>query len=292
MDDASIPSILNPGDKGYDPLNDMSHGTAVLGELVESNNGLGVLGISYGAQAKVVPEWTINGGFNTADAILRAVYDGKPGDVILLETLTGACGGICGEDQFGCGPSEEAQDVWEATRIAVANKFVVVAAAGNGNVNLDDPRCEGRYDGTNPDRGDSGAIIVGAGGSDIDGCSPARQKLDFSTYGSLVDVHGWGECVWTTGGDQFDLLYSDPTNSTDQNKLYRGNFGGTSSASPFVAAAVANIQGIAMYRYGSPLEPKEVRKLLTETGLSQEGLDSGKNIGPLINLRNDRYAAE
>ncbi len=41
-----------------------------------------------------------------------------------------------------------------------------------------------------------------------------------------------------------------------------------------------------MKHFGSPLEPKEVRKLLTETGLSQEGLDADKNIGPLVNLRN------
>ena len=54
--DASIPSIIYPGDEGNDPLNNTNnHGTAVLGKLVGSKNGLGVLGISYGAQAKVVP---------------------------------------------------------------------------------------------------------------------------------------------------------------------------------------------------------------------------------------------
>ena len=75
---------------------------------------------------------------------------------------------------------------------------IVVAAAGNGNASLDDLRCMGKYDRTNPNR-DSGATIVGAGGSGVTGCSPARQKLGFSTYGSRVDVHGWGECVVTTG---------------------------------------------------------------------------------------------
>ncbi len=273
--DASIPSITNPGDEGSNPLNDLNHGTAVLGEMVGTNNGLGVKGISHGAQAKVVPEMTINGGGNRADAIIRAVYDGKPGDVILLEMQTW----VCGTEEYG--PAEEDQAVFEATKVAVANKRVVVAAAGNGNVNLDDLQCEGKYDRTNPDR-DSGAIIVGAGGSGVDGCSPARQKLGFLTYGSRVDVHGWGECVWTTGQGE----YSDPTNPADQNKWYMGGFSGTSSASPFIAAAVANIQGIAMKHFGSPLEPKEVRKLLTETGLLQEGLDADKNIGPLVNLRN------
>jgi hypothetical protein len=47
-------------------------------------------------------------------------------------------------------------------------------------VNFDDPKCEGKYDQTNPDRGDSEAIIIGAGGPGIDGCRPARQKLEAS----------------------------------------------------------------------------------------------------------------
>lgn len=41
-----------------------------------------------------------------------------------------------------------------------------------------------------------------------------------------------------------------------------------------------------MKHFGSPLEPKEVRKLLTETGLSQEGSSTDGRIGPLVNMRN------
>ena len=80
--------------------------------------------------------------------------------------------------------------------------------------------------------------------------------------------------------------YSNPTNPYDQNKWYTYGVSGTSSASPIVAATVAYIQGIAMKNFGSPLEPKEVRKLLTISGVPQEGLDTDKNIGPLVNLRN------
>ena len=52
---AFIPSIVKPGDMASNPFNDPNHGTAVLGELAGTNNGLGVKGISHGAQAKVVP---------------------------------------------------------------------------------------------------------------------------------------------------------------------------------------------------------------------------------------------
>ena len=270
------------GDKGFDDSNDTGHGTAVLGEMVGTLNGFGVTGISPGAKARVAPEQTIFLGRNRANAILLAVFDGKPGDVILLEMQTFSCG-LPKDDVWGdrYGPAEEDLTVFEATRVAVANGFVVVAAAGNGNVNLDDPACQGKYDRT---KRDSGAIIVGAGGSGLfclgGWFGSAREKLDYSTYGSRVDVHGWGECVWTTG---YGEGYKDPSGFSDQNKWYTGTFSGTSSASPIVAAAVANIQGIAKQAFGAPLKPIEVRQLLIDTGLPQLG-DTIKHVGPLVNL--------
>lgn len=237
--------------------------------MIGASNGFGVQGISDMAMAKVVPEKTVMG-HNRANAILLAVNDGQPGDVILLEMQTW----VCGLAEYG--PAEGDQSVFDATKIAVANGFVVVAAAGNGNVNLDRAECGGRFD---RNIRDSGAIIVGAGGSGVNGngCSPARQKMWFSTFGSRVDVHGWGECVVTTGpGD----LY----NPGDPNRVYMSGFSGTSSASPFVAAAVANIQGIAMEKFGHPLEPKRVREILRDTGIPQVDPNNGV-IGPLVNLR-------
>jgi hypothetical protein len=73
-------------------------------------------------------------------------------------------------------------------------------------------------------------------------------------------MHCWGECVITTGFEAF----SDATDPTDHNKWYDNKFSALSSASPFVAAAIANIQGIAMKNCGfPPLHPKEMCKLLT-----------------------------
>ena len=281
---SSIETLVKPGDAGVDPFyppDGGQHGTAVLGVMIGTSNGFGVKGISYGAKAKVAPENTVLLGVNRANAILLAAKDGKPGDVILLEMQTGACGGACGEVQVGWGPAEWDKDVFDATKVAVGNKIVVVATVGNGNVDLDSPQCNGRF-GSNPAQ-DSGAIIVGAGGSGSGaaGCGPARQKLDDSSFGSRVDVHGWGECVWTTGIGDGHKNAADPQ---DINTFYTAIFSGTSSAGPFVAAAVANIQGIAMKRFGFPLDPEVVRKLLTDTGLPQLG--EGGRIGPLVNLRN------
>jgi hypothetical protein len=60
--DASVWLNIDPGDEGCNPSNGPHHGTAVLGEMVDINNGFGVKGISLGVQAKVVPEVTIRNG--------------------------------------------------------------------------------------------------------------------------------------------------------------------------------------------------------------------------------------
>lgn len=274
-------ALVSDGDEAMAFDSASAHGTAVLGVLVGTANAFGVTGISPGARARVAPEWTKLLGGNRPNAIMLAVddalKDGIPNDVILLEMQNDACG------EIGFGPAEENLGVFEATQVAVANGIVVVAAAGNGSVNLDDPLCESKYDRT---KRDSGAIIVGAGGSGRAGCSPARTIMGFSTYGSRVDVHGWGDCVWTAGDDNTAVGdgYFDSTDPLNKNKWYSGTFAGTSSASPIVAAAAANIQGIAMQKFGKPLKPRDVRKLLHETGLPQLG-DTGRPIGPLVNLR-------
>lgn len=150
----------------------------------------------------------------------------------------------------------------------------MVEAAGNGGVNLDHSWCNGLF---NRDERDSGAIIVGAGGP---AGRSSRTRLYFSSYGSRVDVQGWGQDVATTGyGD----LFKNPDNTRDKRRWYTGTFSGTSSASPIVAGAVANIQGVAKRELGKPLDPKTVRDILKETGSPQQG-NISENIGPLPDL--------
>ena len=67
--------------------------------------------------------------------------------------------------------------------------MIVVAAAGNGNQDLD-----GSLYNFYSNRGDSGAIIVGSGSA-----SSSHRKISSSTFGSRVDVQAWGETVFTTG---------------------------------------------------------------------------------------------
>ena len=244
------PMILS---RGWD-----QHGTAVLGEMVGGDNGYGVTGLVPDAQAYFFPEWTIEGGSRRVAAISRAIGTLDAGDVVLLEMQAFGPGG-------DYAPAEINPSVWLVTGVGTDRGITVVAAAGNGNQDLDSASyAEYRS------RGDSGAIIVGAGRS-----SGSRSKLSFSTFGSRVNVQAWGENVFTTGYGDFIVVGGDARQS------YTQFFSGTSSASPIVASAAVSLQGIHRAATGQPMDPLALRQLLMDTGRPQ---GSGGNIGPLPDM--------
>jgi hypothetical protein len=259
-------------------LTDRNHGTAVMGELIGDNDDKGVTGISWGAGARLAAAATFDSDDNAryvlADAILLSVAAGNPGDVILIEQQTCVCDLTCpGDgDQTGLGPSEWDQSVFDATLTATSLGYVVVAAAGNGSVNLDQAGCDGRFD---RNVRDSGAIIVGGGSS------AARNRMDFSSFGSRIDLQGWGENVMTTG---YGTHYTRHDAPNDQNFWYRRNFAGTSSASPIVSGAALNLQGINFASTGTLLTPAQIRTILADTG-TDGGTGWGSNVPRLPNLR-------
>jgi hypothetical protein len=278
---AGVSLLMDAGDSisppGYTSLGcaapcdriNREHGTAVLGELIADDDSKGVTGLSLGADVELAPARTTNLGYNPANAILLSVADGQPGDVILIEQQVGVCG------TGNSGPTEWMSDVFDAIQTAVANRFVVVEAAGNGGVNLDQAACGTTFDRTVKD---SGAIMVGAGAAP--GAND-RQRLGISSYGDRVDVQGWGESIMTTGYGSGYVNADDPNNP---DFFYRSTFGGTSGASAMVAAAAANLQGFAINLFGTPLLPFQVRQILAETGSPQLG-DTTQNIGPRPDLQ-------
>lgn len=236
------------------PFFGSDHGTAVLGILAGRNNDFGVTGAA--PAATVLTSSPVTGPFyDPADAILRATAATREGDVILLEQQIGGPNG-----EFV--PLEWIPSVYEATRTATLAGRIVVAAAGNGAANLDDPAFAGRFDRA---QFNSGAIIVGAGDS-------FRDRLPFSTYGSRLDVQGRGFGVVTTGYG--DLTGTDPTNA------YTSTFNGTSSATAITAGLVTALQGYAKRQTGVALSAQEMATLLKATGSPQSGFTPGY-IGPL-----------
>jgi len=248
----------------------INHGTAVSGVLVGREDGLGVTGI--------VPSATIGysaifGPGGTAAAILSAAQQLDAGDILLVEVQygggpqTAAC--TCNRDQCNYLPVEYYPAEFDAIQTATAKGIIVVEAGGNGTVNLDDPRYEGRFDRRVRD---SGAILVGASSSS------ARQPACFTNYGSRIDIHAWGENVVTLGyGD----AYQGRLGERDK---YTRSFGGTSSASPIVVGALASLQSISYARGSGRMTARELLHLLQTTGTAQDSSTASRWIGPMPNL--------
>jgi subtilisin-like proprotein convertase family protein len=261
------------------PEDNQNHGTAVLGEIVADRNGFGVTGIAYGASLGLVNAYRQVNQYVLAEAIDLARTNTSAGDIILIEQQTlGPQGSWCSApaaDNYV--PVEYWQAYFDAIQTATAAGRIVVEAAGNGGCNLDNPAYGNRFNRANRD---SGAIIVGAAAAP--GCTaPPRSRLDFpnwwgSSYGTRVDVQGWGECVVTAG-------YGGLQGGANRNVWYTGAFSGTSSASPMVAGAAAIVQSVRLARGVATLSPLEMRDWLTANGTPQNMTVPG-NIGPLPNL--------
>ncbi len=255
--DSYYPSVNLPDD----------HGTAVLGMLTAAENGYGMTGMVPEAEVRFYAEYAmVRGALQTrAAAITAALAASGPGDVVLLEMQAYGSGATDFDGRYV--PAEYALDVWLAVKTGTDAGMHVVAAAGNGGSNGGENLDSAAYK-PYRDRGDSGAIIVGAG-------TRTRAKTDYSTYGSRVNLQGWGD--WSVA----TLGYGDlQTYADDPNQKYSGNFSGTSSASPMVTAVVAAVESVTRLALGRPLSPVEMRQLLVLTGKAQTG-DTSKRIGPL-----------
>jgi len=249
-----------------------NHGTAVIGEIGGDENGFGITGIA--------PEDKVGGvswsSMSASTAIRTAADSVNSGDIILLE------GHMAGPrhnfqlrpDQKGYIAIEWWSDMFAAIQYAISRGVIVIEAAGNGAEDLDDSLYDIRPSGFpsswvnpfNTSNPSSRAVFVGAGapppGTHGRNSGPDRSRLDFSNYGSRIDVQGWGREVTSAG-------YGDLQGVT-QDRWYTDNFGGTSSASPIVTGAVACLQGIKKARGEPLLTFTEVINILRTTGSPQQ----------------------
>lgn len=256
--------MIPPGEFLSRVLDD-DHGTEVIGTMVSLDNGWGTTGASYGARCAVAPEF-LDSGYALFQQILWAASQLEAGDVILIERHTNGPYYQGDGTLVGFIPIEWEPPVYNAVLTAVGNGIHVVEVAGNGSQNLDAPLYAAGNYGNAPflPENDSGAIVVGAGvPPTAPELGPDRSRSWFSNFGSRVDVQAWGHRVVTTGAGD---LYSEE----GPNRWYTRFFGGTSSAAPLVASAVASLEGIAERRTGRPVPPSIMRKLLIATGAAQQ----------------------
>src|SRR5690554_4408034 len=250
------PTLYTPDYSGF-----LGHGTATFGIVFGDDGGFGVKGLAYGAEeVTLYPEWTTEFGYNRTFATSLALNDSQEGDVVIYEMQTG--GATTEENNYV--PAEYSSPIWNLTKAASDLGIIVVAAAGNGNQDLDDPLYAWYMN-----KGNSGAIIVGAGSPNI-----MHDKLWFSTFGSRVNLQGWGSNVLSSGYGEYATI------GGDFNQQYT-MFSGTSSATPIVASCVAVLQSYYHSLTGEYLNATQMIDILQTTGTPQ---GMGGNIGPLPNM--------
>ena len=275
------------------------HGTAVSSMLFAERNGIGISGLIAAARGALASIYT---GPLKRQQVAQQIDACRellnPGDVLLLEVQRPgpATEFQTSADQTGYLPTSFWPDVKESIRDCIAKGICVVEVAGNGGVDLGDPILQGAFSQqgstlTTLGPQDSGSIMVGAGHAPWRG-DRARSPLPFSNYGDRLDCQGWGEGVISAG-------YGEIWGAVGGDNSYTGNFFGTSSAAPMVAAAVAVVQSRHIQKFGQPASPLLVRQAfasfgtaqLTDTAETAGDSDSNANIdevtrhiGPLPDL--------
>jgi subtilisin family serine protease len=146
------------------------------------------------------------------------------------------------ENQTAQGSSETFVGTRAAVRLALAAGVTVVSAAGNYSKEI-----------TIEYGDDSGSILVGA-------VNPTGEKSDFSNFGKRLSVAAYGRDVNTLSGPNGSMA----------------SFGGTSSATPQVAATVA-----LMLEVNPKLTPAQIRGILEKTRMTTP---QNEEVGGMLNV--------
>ncbi len=214
----------------------VSHGTSVTAIMAAVLDGKGTNGIAH--NAKVVPLQNYN-------------YDSAKDDLdkeeatarcILRAITLQSVKIIVLENQTASGSSETFAGTREAVKLALKAGMTIVSAGGNYSQELKSEA-----------ENDTGSIIVGA-------LTRQGTKAFYSNYGTRVSIAAFGEELYTLSGPNGKMQ----------------NFGGTSGATPQVAATVA-----LMLEANPKLTPEQIRLALIAARI--ESPDT-KDVGGQLNV--------
>ncbi|MDI9776855.1 S8 family serine peptidase [Pseudomonas putida] len=237
------------------PNDNPEHGTASAGMLVATRNGFGVTGMSHESELFLYDSRATDatGNLGTLKALLRHV---EPGDIVGINRQTANP-----KDLYTFLPSVHDAIWWDVMNSLVERGAVVVAAACNGS-NRTDAR-QGTVAGHGvdlsqhrnfTDRGDAGAILVGA-------CQSWDGKPHtYSNYNYRYRMlNAWGDSVVT-------LSYGDLEDKHGDDRDYTATYAGTSSATPMVTGALSLIQSYALEHHHVYLNADQMHLLVMASG--------------------------
>ena len=248
-----ITASINPASVfGTPSADNIDHGTAVMGVLLGSDNGVGLVGVAPESQGFLVTIARPGGFFSVADALVAAGDAARPGGVVVIPVqhrlpwvVTPSAAGPA------LVPVEFSRAVQTAIRILVFFGITVVEIAGNSGTDLDGAAEFDHFNPTSSKFVDSWAIVVGGAmwATDQDGTTGWQRR---SSYGLRVDCFA-----------PFSDVRAPAASSTD---AYQ-DFGGTSAASAIIAGVVCSMQGMSEASTGQPMFPTDIRTLLRDPDL-------------------------
>ena len=220
---------------GEPASNSSWHGTHVAGTIAaKGNNGLGVIGVAYGAKVQAVRVLGRCGGYTSdiADGIIWAsggTVAGLPANATPAKVINMSLGG-----SGACDTTTQS-----AINSARSRNATVIVAAGNENQNASN---------SNP-ANCAGVVTVAAVG-------PTGGRAYYSNYGAVVDLAGPGGDQ--SSGNSNGILSTLNAGTTTPGADSYAYFQGTSMATPHVAGVAA-----LLYAVKPTATPDQIASALT-----------------------------
>lgn len=240
---ALAPHAIPPPLTGENDPGSAGHGTSALAVACGRDTAQPFHGIAFNVQSvRLISAKPTRGAAAVSvaadgimDALDKAVF--AFGDVLLIEITD------------GFHPLEFTDLCYQAIRAATATGVVVVEAAGNGAMDLDNQvDVNGDLVFTRAVR-DSLAIVVASSTSAM----PYAARAS-SNFGSRIDCFAWGDSIFT----------ATSTNPAVMNSYSPPCFEDTSGAAAIIAGAALSVQGMAQALAGARLAPEQLRDILAD----------------------------
>ena len=222
------------------PIDKDGHGSHVAGIIGANLNNFGIIGVAY--NAAIIPIRVL-APYKKCDSC-SVVSSGQTSHIIKgINYAVTNNADIINLSLGGVLVSDEDFLFQQAVDSATAAGALIVAAAGNSNLNFDNSRVAPAYY--------SNALSVGS-------TTATGEKSTFSNYGQTLDVSAFGGQANGAGCIESESVYSVGLLS---NTAIVSNCG-TSMSAPFVSGLAANIKSYYKTTENKTLKPAEIRRLI------------------------------
>lgn len=210
-------------DNNHDLITKGSHGTAVAGIIAAQDNYIGIVGIA--PKAKIMPLIVCDDYGCTDQAIYDAIIYATKNGADVINLSLGSSNGYIGYSE----------DLNVAIKYAYNNNVVIVAAAGNGDIESDSQTgMDLDFYNISPVNNDAYGYFTVLGVGALE--KTANYRTNWSNYGDGVEIYAPGENITSTVVPMYEDGYGYSQYNT-----------GTSFSTPMVSAVAALLKSYSTF---------------------------------------------